>query len=53
MNKLIFLIVFVITSLSAWHIKDRGEFSFKKINNNVYVMHGPIEEPNLYSKELL
>lgn len=47
MNKLIFLIVFVATSLSAWHIKDRGEFSFKKINNNVYVMHGPIEEPNI------
>jgi len=46
MKKLVFLITSAIITANAWQIKDVGEFSFKNINSNVSVMHGPVEEPN-------
>ncbi|MFT5506416.1 MAG: glyoxylase-like metal-dependent hydrolase (beta-lactamase superfamily II) [Gammaproteobacteria bacterium] len=35
-----------ITSVQAWTLPV-GEFSFEAINDQVYVMHGPLEEPNI------
>ena len=46
MKKLAFLMTSAIITANAWQIKDVGDFSFKNINSNVSVMHGPIEEPN-------
>lgn len=33
-------------SLSAMTLGKLGEFKFEKVNANVYVMHGPVMEPN-------
>ena len=46
MKKLIFFIVIAGTLLNGFSLGKLGEFSFKKLNDNVYVMHGPVEEPN-------
>ena len=46
MKKLAFLITTAIITANAWQIKDVGDFSFKNVNANVSVMHGPVEEPN-------
>ncbi|MCF6198203.1 MAG: MBL fold metallo-hydrolase [Hyphomicrobiaceae bacterium] len=35
------------TLASAWTLKDVGTFKFEPLANNVYVMHGPKEEPNV------
>lgn len=35
-----------ITSVYAWNLGKEGTFQFKKINDSVYVMHGPLSEPN-------
>jgi len=50
MKKLASLIISASLSLSAWQLNDLGNFEFKNINKNVYVMHGPIEEPNVKNK---
>jgi len=35
------------TVASAWTLKDVGTFKFEPLAKNVYVMHGPREEPNV------
>ena len=35
------------TTLYAWDLGKAGSFKFEKINTNVYVMHGPLSEPNV------
>jgi len=50
MKKIIFLITVVFSVLNAWKLEGLGDFSFKKVNSNVYVMHGPIEEPNVKNR---
>lgn len=30
----------------AWNLGKEGSFQFEKVNQNVYVMHGPLSEPN-------
>ncbi|MCU7837683.1 MAG: MBL fold metallo-hydrolase [gamma proteobacterium symbiont of Taylorina sp.] len=32
--------------LYAWDLGSAGNYQFEKINNAVYVMHGPLDEPN-------
>lgn len=49
MKKAAFLasiaIVFSL-SLNAWTLGKLGDFKFEKVNDNVYVMHGPVMMPN-------
>jgi len=33
-------------SLNAWTLGKLGDFKFEKLNDNVYVMHGPVMMPN-------
>ena len=33
-------------NLYAWDLGKAGTYQFEKINANVYVMHGPLDEPN-------
>jgi glyoxylase-like metal-dependent hydrolase (beta-lactamase superfamily II) len=33
-------------AVSAWELGELGHFQFEKINDQAYVMHGPLEEPN-------
>ncbi len=40
-----FIGLFVSCSLQAWTLPV-GEFKFEAIASNVYVMHGPLEQPN-------
>ncbi len=35
------------TLAGAWTLKGVGEFKFEPLTKNVYVMHGPKEEPNV------
>ncbi len=47
-NILFVLWIFVVaSSMQAMHLGKYGEFVFKKVNQNVYVMHGPVMEPNV------
>jgi glyoxylase-like metal-dependent hydrolase (beta-lactamase superfamily II) len=34
-------------SVNAFTLKKYGEFTFKKDHDNVYIMHGPVVEPNV------
>jgi len=34
------------TQVSAWELGKEGSFKFQQVNNNVYVMHGPLSEPS-------
>jgi len=48
MKKLTTLLILAISTLShAWTIEGYGEYKFDAISNNVYVIHGPLDEPNL------
>ncbi len=50
MLKISTLIIIISTSLSinafAWDLGKEGNFKFEQINDNVYVMHGPLGEPS-------
>ena len=47
MKKLTTLLILAISTLShAWTIEGYGEYKFDAISNNVYVIHGPLDEPN-------
>jgi glyoxylase-like metal-dependent hydrolase (beta-lactamase superfamily II) len=50
MKHLIVILSFLSVSFSlpsnAWDLGPVGEFSFEKITTNIYVMHGPLDEPN-------
>jgi len=35
------------TLAGAWTLQDVGEFKFEPLTKNVYVMHGPRQEPNV------
>lgn len=44
----LFVLIFLLMpSLYAWDLGKAGRFQFEKINANVYVMHGPLDEPNV------
>lgn len=45
-NALIILYIFCATPLYAWNLGKEGTFQFEKINDNIYVMHGPLSEPS-------
>ncbi len=34
------------TEVYAWDLGEEGKFHFEKVNQNVYVMHGPLSEPS-------
>lgn len=47
MKNITLLFFLAISSFShAWTIDGLGEFKFEKLNNQVYVMHGPLQNPN-------
>jgi glyoxylase-like metal-dependent hydrolase (beta-lactamase superfamily II) len=49
MGKSIAVVIGVLLfsmNLHAFSLGKYGEFSFKKVHDNVYVMHGPVTEPN-------
>lgn len=49
MKKITLLISLAVAfsiSLNAWTIPTLGEYKFEKVNDNVYVMHGPVMAPN-------
>jgi glyoxylase-like metal-dependent hydrolase (beta-lactamase superfamily II) len=44
----VFSVFLFLTSIShAWDLGVAGSYHFEKVNNNVYVMHGPLAEPNV------
>ncbi len=45
-STLIILCIFIATPLYAWNLGKEGTFQFEKVNENIYVMHGPLSEPN-------
>jgi glyoxylase-like metal-dependent hydrolase (beta-lactamase superfamily II) len=46
MKIIVSLFYFFSISVYAWDLGPVGQFQFDNINNNVYVMHGPLDEPN-------
>lgn len=47
MNRIILLMVFLFPLVGhAWELKGVGSFQFEQINDHVYVMHGPLGEPD-------
>lgn len=44
------LILFVSSNAQAWQLTGLGDFKFEAITKNVYVMHGPLEEPNVVNQ---
>jgi len=50
MNKLIILILSISIYSNANMNIDIDNYKFEKVNKNVYVMHGPVEEPNEANK---
>jgi glyoxylase-like metal-dependent hydrolase (beta-lactamase superfamily II) len=47
MKKLTLLFALILSSIThAWTIDGVGDFKFEKLNNQVYVMHGPIASPS-------
>ncbi len=48
MKKITLFILAVLFSATAfgWKLADYGDLKFEKMNGNVYVMHGPAEEPS-------
>jgi glyoxylase-like metal-dependent hydrolase (beta-lactamase superfamily II) len=49
MKKIISLLLIMIISntLSAFTLDTYGEFSFKKVHQNIYIMHGPTVAPDI------
>ncbi|MCP3852343.1 MAG: MBL fold metallo-hydrolase [Gammaproteobacteria bacterium] len=45
-SVLIFLGFIILAKAYAWDLGKAGTFQFDKVNQNVYVMHGPLTEPN-------
>jgi|LWDU01.1.fsa_nt_gi glyoxylase-like metal-dependent hydrolase (beta-lactamase superfamily II) len=46
MKKLIFIITCTLSTITnAWVIDGVGEYKFEKVAVNVFVMHGPLDEP--------
>ena len=41
-----FLVWLVCNSAIAWELPGVGEYKFESIDTNLYVMHGPFEDPN-------
>lgn len=51
MKKLVFFLTLSISTLSyAWIIDGYGEYKFEALTDNVYVIHGPLDEPNVKNK---
>ena len=47
MKKLTLLLALALSTLShAWTIDGYGNYKFEAISKNVYVIHGPLDEPN-------
>ena len=50
MKKLISSILFMVLTVTVsygWKLADYGDLKFEKANANVYIMHGPAEEPSV------
>jgi glyoxylase-like metal-dependent hydrolase (beta-lactamase superfamily II) len=48
MKKTILVIILILNiNSSAFTLGKLGEFEFKKSHNNLYIMHGPLENPNI------
>ena len=43
----ILFLLFAVTVSYGWKLADYGDLKFEKVNGNVYVMHGPAEEPSV------
>ncbi len=48
--KKIFIFILMISFSYAFNLGKLGEYHFQKVNKNVYVMHGPVMEPNVENK---
>ena len=46
-SALLVLSLIFSSSVYAWDLGKAGTYQFEKINANVYVMHGPLTEPNV------
>jgi len=42
----VYIMVFSSMGLGAFSLEKYGDFTFEKVHQNVYVMHGPVTEPN-------
>jgi len=48
LKKIISVVLFLAAfSLQAFELGKYGSFTFQKVNGNVYIMHGPVMEPNV------
>lgn len=50
MRKWLLLLVILPVNIYAWELPGVGQFSFEKLSENVYVMHGPLALPNKKNK---
>ncbi len=50
MNKINKLIIFISVLFAYTNASETKTYKFENVNNNVYVMHGPVEEPNEKNK---
>jgi glyoxylase-like metal-dependent hydrolase (beta-lactamase superfamily II) len=51
MKPLIIIFTLTLSTLSnAWTIEGYGDYKFEAINENVYVIHGPLDEPSAANK---
>jgi glyoxylase-like metal-dependent hydrolase (beta-lactamase superfamily II) len=51
MKKLALLFTLAVTNIThAWTIEGLGDYQFDKLGTNSYVMHGPIDEPNVENR---
>lgn len=47
MNRVLLLFVLLLPAITrAWDLAGVGSFRFEQVNHNVYVMHGPLGEPD-------
>jgi glyoxylase-like metal-dependent hydrolase (beta-lactamase superfamily II) len=46
MKKFLFILLFFPFYLQAWIIPGVGDFQFESVAKDVYVMHGPLQEPS-------
>lgn len=46
MKKLVLLLCCLPLYTHAWVLPGVGDYSFEKVNKNVYIMHGPLGEPS-------
>ena len=42
-----FIVMLFAVSSYGWKLADYGDLKFEKVNGNVYIMHGPAEEPSV------